>query len=110
MKEIMNDKELMVKIEELTKGYKGDISYFYEAVGMVVVGRLFGWRVIRLVSSGRSWMLACKLFGDLKEVLPERGFYAYKSVGLELIDNLGEYWEVIKRHKTMPMHERRAIE
>lgn len=105
----MNDKELMDKIEDLTRDYKGDISNFYEAVGMVVVGRLFGWRVIRLVSSGRSWTFTTKLFGDLKELLPERGAYAYKSVGLKIADDLGEYWEIIKRHKSMPLEERKMI-
>jgi hypothetical protein len=105
----MNDAELMKKIEEVTRDYKGDIGNFYEAVGMLVVGRLFGWRVIRLVSSGRSWTFTCKLFGDLKELLPERGRYAHKSVGLRISDELGEYWEIIKRHKTMPIEQRKMI-
>jgi len=104
-----NDEELMKQIEDLTKGYKGDISNFYEAVGMVVVGRLFGWKVIRLVSSGRSWTFTNALFGDLKELLPERGQYAYKSVGLKIADELGDYWEFIKRHKSMPIEQRKMI-
>jgi hypothetical protein len=106
----MNDEELMLKIEQLTKDYKGDISHFYEVVGMVVVGRLFGWRVIRLVSTDRSWAFACRLFGDLKELLPERGRYAYKSVGLQMVDRLFDYWEVVKRQKSLPMVERRIIQ
>lgn len=109
---MINDEALMIKIEELTKNYQGDISHFYEAVGMVILGRFFGWRVMRLVSSGLTWSRATKLFGDLKdpELMPERGDYAYKSVGLALVDKAGDYWEVIKRHKSIPMQERRAIQ
>jgi hypothetical protein len=107
---MINDAELMTKIEELTKDYKGDISHFYEAVGMVVVGRLFGWRVMRLVSGRRVWEDATKLFGDPKVLMVERGKYAYKSVGLELAEKLGDYWEIIKRHKSMPVQEKRIIQ
>ena len=106
----MNDQELMQKIEEVTKEYKGDISHLYEAVGMIVIGRLFGWRVMRLSTSSRVWGDAKKLFGDPKDLMLERERYAYKSVGLKIVDTAGEYWEVIKRHKAMPMNERRFIE
>lgn len=109
MKQI-TDEELMIKIEELTKDYQGDIGYFYEVVGMVVVGRLFGWRVIRLVSSARSWRLACKMFGDLKEVLPERGLYAHKSLGLQFTDKAGEYWDYIKKIKPIPIEQRKFVQ
>lgn len=106
---MMNDEELMQKIEEVTSGFQGDISHLYEAVGMIVVGRLFGWRVMRLVSARRAWPDAIKLFGDPKQLMPERGKYAYKSVGLKIVDELGEYWDVIKRKKSMPIQEKRII-
>lgn len=105
----MNDKELMDKIEEVTKDYKGDISHLYEAVGMVVVGRLFGWRVMRLVSARRTWADATKLFGDPKKLMREREKYSEKSLGLRAVDKMGDYWEVIKRHKSMPIQEKRII-
>ena len=105
----MNNDELMAMIDDKVGNYHGDISYLYEAIGMVVVGRLFGWRVMRLVSSGRCWTLACKLFGDLKEELLPEGKYYKKSAGMRLIDQFGDYWEIIKRHKSMPMDKRRMV-
>lgn len=106
----MTDDELMAKIEEVTKGYSGQIDDLYSAVGMIVVGRLLGWRVMRLVSSRRTWTNATKHFGDPKLIMPDRGKYAYKSVGLKLADLIGDYWEVVKRHKPIPPSERKLAE
>lgn len=108
---MITDEELMKKIEEIVKDYSGELDHLYEAIGMVVVGRLFGWRVMRLVSSRRCWMLSCKIFGDLKEFLPERGRYAHKSKGLELVDRLGGYWDFIRGSKSSAsiQHDRKTI-
>lgn len=93
---MITDKELQDKIEELGRDYKGQIDDLYQIVGMVVMGRLFGWRVIRMVASRRLWNHACVYFGDLKSVLPERGRYATRSAGLRVVDELGGYWDFIK--------------
>jgi hypothetical protein len=105
--EMMTDKDLMVMIDEKTKTYSGDLSYLYEVIGMVVTGRLMGWRVMRLVSSNRCWSLATKLFGDPKLLMPARGKYYDKSVGMKIIDTTGEYWDYIKRVKPISLQERK---
>lgn len=107
---MINDKELMEKIEQVASEFHGDISHLYEAVGMIVIGRLFGWRVMRLVSPGRVWSDAIKLFGDPKLLMREREKYAYKSLGLKAVDLAGDYWNVIKRIRPVPIHERRVID
>lgn len=105
----MTDKELMEKIEEVTKDFHGQIDHLYEAVGMIVVGRLFGWKVMRLASSRRCWTTATKLFGDPKELMREREEYWHKSFGLAVVDKMGDYWGVIMGHKPLPMSERRRV-
>lgn len=103
----MNDKQLQDKIEEVVKAYQGDLSYLYEAIGMVVTGRLMGWRVMRLVSSNRCWSLATKLFGDPKLLMDAKGKYYDKSVGMKIIDTTGEYWDYIKRVRSLPLEQRK---
>jgi hypothetical protein len=108
---MMTDEQFNQKVEELLKDYKGQVDHFYEAVGMVSVGRLVGWRVMRLVASRRCWELSCQLFGDLKKELPERGRYAHKSVGLKIVDKLGGYWDVVRGEKSFRMsQDRRSLE
>lgn len=107
---MISDEELLKQIEQVTKEFSGQLDYLYEAIGMITTGRLLGWRVMRLVSSGRCWTLATKLFGDPKLLMPERGKYYEKSVGMKIIDTTGEYWEYVKRHKAMPISERKLIQ
>lgn len=107
---MITDEELMKKIEEVSANYVGFIDDLTQIVGMVVIGRRYGWRVIRLVHSRRLWNLACNHFGDLKVILPERGDLTRKSIGLSIADKLDEYWEVIRGHKKMDIKERKYAE
>ena len=106
----MTDEELLKKIEEVTKDFHGQIDHLYEAVGMIIIGRLFGWKVMRLASSRRCWTTATKLFGDPKELMNEREKYAYKSLGLKIADVATDYWKIVMGHKPMPMNDRRTVE
>ena len=106
------DKELFKKIDEVSAKFVGQLDDLQAAVGMVVVGRLYGWRVIRLISSKRQWKFTCSLFGDLKEILPERPELSQKSVGLAIVDKAGDYWDVIKGNASrdhLPLHERKKV-
>ena len=110
---MITDEELIIKIEEVTKNFSGQLDQLYEAIGMIVTGRLMGWRVMRLVSSRRCWMMAAKLFGDPKLLMPERGQYYEKSVGLKIIDTAGEYWDVINgnvNRDNLPLHQRKLLQ
>ena len=106
----MTDEKMMKMIDEVSSKFVGQLDDLQAAVGMLAVGRLYGWRVTRLISSKRHWSVACKLFGDLKELLPERGVLAHKSVGLAIVDKVGDYWGIIKGEVSrddLPLHERK---
>lgn len=108
----MNDAELMKKIDDVSTEFKGQLDDLQAAVGMVTIGRLYGWRVMRLTSSRRHWMVACRLFGDLKEILPERGVLAHKSLGLKIVDTAGDYWDFVAGNVSrdvLPLHDRKMI-
>lgn len=96
MGDAMNREQLDERIEKVCEDFKGQFSDLLQMVGIVVIGRLFGWRVIRLVVSRRIWMMTTRAFGDPKLWMPERGRLAYKSVGLRVVDALGGYWDFIK--------------
>lgn len=108
--EKMTNEQIMEKIEGLIGGYHGNFDELFQVVGMVVLGRFFGWRVMRLVASNRAWKLACDSFGDLKEILPEKGEYYDKSRGMRIVDKAGQYWNYIKRLKSIPIEDRKFIE
>jgi len=108
----MNDEQMIKMIEEVSTAFVGQLDDLQAAVGMLAVGRLYGWRVTRLISSKRHWSVACKLFGDLKELLPERGVLAHKSVGLAIVDKAENYWDIVAGNVSrdaLPLHERKMI-
>lgn len=109
---MINDEELIKRIEDVSASFVGQLDDLQAAVGMLAVGRLYGWRVTRLISSRRHWTLACRLFGDLKEILPERGILAHKSVGLAIVDKAGDYWDVVSgrgARDALPLHDRKQV-
>lgn len=92
----MNITELNQRIDEVCESFHGQLPDLFQMVGIVVAGRLFGWRVVRLVVSVRIWRLVTATFGDPKIWMPERGRLAYKSLGLKLVDEIGDYWGFIR--------------
>lgn len=107
---VMTDQELLKKIEEVTGQFRGQVDDLSGAIGLVMLGRLVGWRVVRLTLPRRTWMTATRLFGDLKQLLPERGRYAHKSLALKIVDQIGGYWDFIRGTKdALPLHDRKEM-
>lgn len=98
-KKTITDQEMLnlmeIKASEFT-GIGGDLI---SAVGILVLSRFYGWRVMRLIASRRQWNVTVKIFGDIKKMTPERGQYARKSVGLALADKIGDYWSYMRGQK-----------
>ena len=106
---MMTDEELLNQIDQVSGEFKGQLDDLYKIVGMIVMGRLFGWRVVRLVSTRGLWAQANKYFGDVKKFMPERGKYAHKSVGLKIVDELGEFRNVVNGLINVPIKEKKQI-
>lgn len=92
----MNNEHINQRIEEVCKEFHGQAPDLFQMIGIVVVGRKFGWRVVRLVVPFRIWSMTARWFGDPKEWMPERGPLAHRSVGLKILDQVGGYWDFIK--------------
>lgn len=106
----MTDRDLLSRVDNVVSQFRGQADDLADAIGLVVLGNLVGWRVVRLVLPRRSWEVANRLFGDLKELLPERGRYSHKSLGLRVVDQVGGYWDFIRGSKdAIPMHERKEM-
>lgn len=103
--------EISAEIERVCNEYHGQLDDLYQSIGVLVTGQLFGWRVMRLVSSRSNWATATKLFGDLKnpELMPEYGVLAERSVGLRIVRELGDYWKVVRGIIKVPEKQRRQL-
>lgn len=85
-------------IESVIARYQGDATLLSSAIGALVLGRYVGWRVLRVVYSNTTYLKYQNILGiDFKEVLPERGLYVRKSIGLRILDGLGGFWDFVRR-------------
>lgn len=108
---MISNEELLELIERKSEEFTGQCDDLGAAVGILVLSRLFGWRVMRLVSNRRHWQITIKIFGDIKKITPERGKLARKSIGLKIADKLGEYWDLISgKKKVIPEKTRKMID
>jgi hypothetical protein len=107
--EMMTDKDLMGEIERVSTGFHGQIDDLYKAVGMIIVGRLFGWKVMRLASPRSTWVIATELFGDPKLLMEPEGVLAHKSFGLNFCKEAKEYWEFVKGNRPIGTTDRKNI-
>ncbi len=106
---MITDEELFKKIDEISANYVGQLDDLYSIIGMIVMGRFYGWRVVRLVSTRRLWKRANDIFGDVKLLMPERGAYANKSLGLKMVDELDRYWDTVNGLFNIPLEQRKGI-
>ncbi len=87
--------ELENMLKESAEAYQGDLRLFQAAVGVFVVGKLYGWRILRIVLAPVSYRKYEKILGiRFREHCQERTALADKSVGLKIADYLGDFWKV----------------
>jgi len=106
---MMTDEELNKKIEQVSTDFHGQIDDLYQAVGMIIIGRMYGWQVMRLATPRRIWKITADLFGDPKLLMRPRGVLAHKSFGLKLVDKVGDYWNVVKGVAPSTATERKQV-
>ncbi|MFM8445602.1 MAG: hypothetical protein ACKN9W_19965 [Methylococcus sp.] len=102
--------EIQQMIFNASQTYSGQMDDFYQAVGMLVIGRLYGWRVMRIAGTHANWKTANQIFGDLKTLMDERGELAHRSLGLRLADEAGRYWEIVRGVVKIPQQEKKALQ
>lgn len=116
IKPMRTDEEVKRLIYTATFNFKGDGHDLITAAGCLVIGRLYGWRVIRLIysnkrvseiqdilSTGMENGQAFKFSDWMKD--EER--FAYRSVGLWLAKKAKSFWDVIRGVSPVPIEQRR---
>lgn len=98
-------------IRGVVEGYQGDGTALGDALGALVLGRLVGWRALRVIYSTRSYSKYQKILGiQFKDVLRERDIYAKKSLGLRILDEVGGFWNFCRSSVGPPeLHRQRSV-
>ena len=76
--------------------FSGSLEELEKAIGMLVVGYHFGWKVLLLVHSKRTIKKYEKILDiNIKEFFPAEGRSAKRSMGLGLAKQIGNFWQVV---------------
>lgn len=108
----MTDKEKIAafdKVGTAVARFSGSLEELEKAIGMLMVGYHFGWKVLLLVHSKRTIKKYESILDiDIKEFFPAEGNSARRSMGLDLAKQIGNFWQVVSGD--IKVENRRDIE
>lgn len=84
--------------------FRGIATTLESALGALVIGQYFGWRVLKLIHNPATYRRYEKVLGiDFKDVCPEiTKTGERKSVGYAITKALGSFWAVIMGKRKVP--------
>lgn len=95
--------------------FKGQLDDLESALGMLRMGPHFGWKVLYLIHSKatiRKYEAILKV--KIRDIFPDEGPSAYRSLGLDIAKAASNFWKVISgaadEAKQMDRQERRRVE
>jgi hypothetical protein len=95
--EQMTNEELFLHMDNFIKTYKGDAGVLFSVVGVVFVGRVYGWKVIRLFISQSTYAKYQKALGlEFKSIMPAETDFSDRALAYKAIKRLKEFWSIIK--------------
>lgn len=103
---LFKDERLAAHLNDRIRAFTGNFDVLESALGALVVGRVAGWRVVRLLHSPQTYrryerILDLDFQGTFpwsdELVMPERGPYARKSLALKITDSVGGFWDMVKK-------------
>lgn len=94
----VNDQEIFGVIDRAIDNFNGNLDELESAIGMLIVGRQYGWRVMMLIHSPNTIRKYCKLLGiqHLRELLPEVGVLAHRSTAWRLVEGTENFWKAVR--------------
>ena len=87
---------LMLKADGAAHAFRGQFDELESAFGMLLLGRLVGWKVLALIHNKRTIKKYEQILGiDVRDAFPEVGPLAQKSVAFVAVEKLGAFWKAV---------------
>jgi hypothetical protein len=94
---------LMKRADEIAKEFVGQFDELEAALGMMLLGRLVGWKVLALIHNKRTIRKYEEILGiNIREVFDEEGPLTHKSQAYMLVKKLGQYWKAVSGDQKVP--------
>jgi hypothetical protein len=99
--------ELNTITENAIAGFVGQLNELESALGMLLMGHHFGWKVLYLIHSKKTIRKYEDILGvKIRDIFPETGPSSYRSTGLTLAMKASNFWKVVSgEHKIENLRE-----
>lgn len=88
--------ELVGIVNDALNRFSGTADELETAIGMLMLGDYFGWKVLVLLHNKRTIRKYEEILGiSIRDHFPEEGPIALRSLGYEIAKNLGNFWKVV---------------
>lgn len=85
-------------VENASKKYTGDMAVLETAVGALVLGQFFGWRVLRIMHGSAAYAKYQRILGvRFIEVCPDHTKLSRRNNGYRWTEDFGNYWKAINQ-------------
>jgi len=83
-------------VEAASKKYVGDMGVLESAIGALVMGQFFGWRVLRILHSSSTYARYQRILGvRFMDVCPDHTKLSRRNNGYRWVEDFGSYWKAI---------------
>ncbi|MHB8406430.1 MAG: hypothetical protein ACYDCJ_13530 [Gammaproteobacteria bacterium] len=94
----MTEKELIELVDAACKRFYGESSKLESAIGMLFVGRMFGWKVLYLIHTKSTIRKYEKILGleNIRDVLESETEFSRKSLAYSALKGVSNFWKAVK--------------
>ena len=107
-------KQQLQEIEDRVIRSGGIIDEVESAIGMLRVGHHFGWKVLYIVHSKKTIRKYEEILGvRIRDIFPEKGPSAPRSLGLKVAETFSNFWKVVsgdKHYKIDPEDRKKIVQ
>lgn len=83
-------------IEQSMANYKGSMEALESALGALLTGTHFGWRVLKIIHSPATYKKYENILGvKFQDICPEKTELSKKVKGYRMAEKLGSFWAVV---------------
>ena len=96
-------KQLIDIQENALAGFVGQLDELESALGMLLMGHHFGWKVLYIIHSKRTIRKYEDILGiKIRDIFPEEGPSSYRSPALALAKKATNFWKVVSGEEKIP--------
>ena len=89
--------EIIRRADKAFKPFAGDLGEYESAIGMMILGRHLGWKVLLLIHDKKTIAKYEEILKmNIREDFPAEGSLADKSIAWVAVKKLSNFWKAVK--------------